>query len=136
MALLKEEVTRKEKVIEELEDQLEESTPVSANQSVASLSTAGVAQSGSSTYKIDDVTLRSLFFSYLTSEKDKQPEIAMVMSSILGYNQEVGARLDSTSNNESFRSNPESKKRYPKATEAGSDLSVAGASSIRAQASP
>lgn len=88
MALLKEEIVRKEKVIDELENQLEESNPVSSTQSVTSLA-SGATHGTTSTYKIDDVTLRNLFLSYLTADRDKQPEIAIVMSSILGYTQDV-----------------------------------------------
>uniref|UniRef100_A0A914BUQ8 GRIP domain-containing protein n=1 Tax=Acrobeloides nanus TaxID=290746 RepID=A0A914BUQ8_9BILA len=92
VALLKEEIARKEKVIDELENQLEESNPVSSTQSVTSLA-SGATHGTTSTYKIDDVTLRSLFLSYLTADRDKQPEIAMVMSSILGYTQDEQGRI-------------------------------------------
>lgn len=46
-------------------------------------------RAASSSYKIDDVTLRQLFLSYFTAAKSKQPEIAIVMSRILGYSAEA-----------------------------------------------
>lgn len=80
--MLKEELERKNALIEELENQVEEyrHNDASSSQTKSNLS---------STYKIDDSTLKQLFFSYFIAEKKKQPEIALVMSSILGYSSEV-----------------------------------------------
>lgn len=40
-------------------------------------------------YKIDDFTLKQLFMSFFLAEKDKQPEIALLMASILDYSLDV-----------------------------------------------
>lgn len=63
-------------MIDELEMQLDERAQATAS-------------SSSSTYHIDDQTLRQLFLSYFTAEKSKQPDIAMLLASVLGYPQEV-----------------------------------------------
>lgn len=62
-------------MIEELEASLDEHTQLAA----ASVSS----------YTIDDQVLRQLFMSYFTADKDKQPEIAVLLASVLGYSQEV-----------------------------------------------
>uniref|UniRef100_F1KVW8 Thyroid receptor-interacting protein 11 n=1 Tax=Ascaris suum TaxID=6253 RepID=F1KVW8_ASCSU len=77
---LKEEISRKETVIDELEMQLDERAQATAS-------------SSSSTYHIDDQTLRQLFLSYFTAEKSKQPDIAMLLASVLGYPQEDVAKI-------------------------------------------
>lgn len=99
LTLLKEQDARKNQVIEDLENHIEELT--AAQQRKDSLASRGgdggneavaITDSGGrpmSTYKIDDVTLKQLFYSYLIADKEKQPEIALVMASILGYSQEV-----------------------------------------------
>lgn len=79
-------------MIDELEIQLEEAHRTAAHGSDSLESHTSTARDPSS-YKIDDATLRQLFLSYLTAPRDKQPEIAMVMSSILGYGPEVTFRL-------------------------------------------
>lgn len=69
---LKEEVSRRDTVIDELETQLDERAQAAGS-------------SSSSTYHIDDQTLRQLFLSYFTADRDKRPEIAMLLASVLGY---------------------------------------------------
>lgn len=50
---------------------------------------AQLAVSSVSSCTIDDQVLRQLFMSYFTADKDKQPEIAVLLASVLGYSQEV-----------------------------------------------
>lgn len=80
VTLLKEDLVRKNALIEELENQVEDCRHNDKSTSQNKIN---------STYKIDDATLKELFFSYFLAEKKKQPEIALVMSSILGYSPEV-----------------------------------------------
>jgi len=53
-------------------------------------------ETSASTYQIDDATLRQLFMSYLLADRDKQPEIATVMASILGYSPEEQSLIQET----------------------------------------
>ncbi|TMS33698.1 hypothetical protein L596_001409 [Steinernema carpocapsae] len=82
VAMQKEEVRRKEKIVEELENQIEE------------LRHASVASQ--STHKIDDTVLRQLFLSYFTAAKDKQGDIAILLASILEYPDEDIATIKSS----------------------------------------
>ncbi|VDK85975.1 unnamed protein product [Litomosoides sigmodontis] len=84
---LKEEITRKNAMIEELEASLDEH---------AQLAVASV-----SSYTIDDQVLRQLFMSYFTADKDKQPEIAVLLASVLGYSQEDIAKINAASHSSS-----------------------------------
>lgn len=43
----------------------------------------------SSSHTIDEQVLRQLFLSYFTADRDKQPEIAALLASILGYSEEL-----------------------------------------------
>ncbi|KAL4003725.1 hypothetical protein ACH3XW_8780 [Acanthocheilonema viteae] len=81
---LKEEITRKNVMIEELEASLDEH-----------------AQLTMSSYTIDDQVLRQLFMSYFTADKDKQPEIAVLLASVLGYSQEDVAKINAASHSSS-----------------------------------
>ncbi|KAH7716921.1 Viral A-type inclusion protein repeat containing protein [Aphelenchoides avenae] len=93
-ALLREELSQKCRVIDELEIQVEEAHRSAAHGSDSLESHTSTARDPSS-YKIDDATLRQLFLSYLTAPRDKQPEIAIVMASILGYGTEEQKRIQS-----------------------------------------
>ncbi|VDM08700.1 unnamed protein product, partial [Wuchereria bancrofti] len=84
---LKEEITKKNAMIEELEASLEEH---------AQLAVASV-----SSYTIDDQVLRQLFLSYFTADKDKQPEIAVLLASVLGYSQEEIAKINAANHSSS-----------------------------------
>ncbi|CAG9540252.1 unnamed protein product [Cercopithifilaria johnstoni] len=84
---LKEEITKKNAMIEELEANLDEH---------AQLAVASV-----SSYTIDDQVLRQLFMSYFTADKDKQPEIAVLLASVLGYSQEEIAKINAASHSSS-----------------------------------
>lgn len=86
--LLKEEITRKNQSIEELENHLEDL------RHSKKIVTSDSASTSESKYKIDDAILKQLFMSYFIADKDKQPEIALVMSSILGYSVEVKQFLE------------------------------------------
>uniref|UniRef100_A0A915CZI4 GRIP domain-containing protein n=1 Tax=Ditylenchus dipsaci TaxID=166011 RepID=A0A915CZI4_9BILA len=79
VTLLKDDLIRKSGLVEELENQMEE---------LRHSTHAKPSSTSSTTYKIDDATLKQLFLSYLLAERNKQPEIAVVMASILGYSQE------------------------------------------------
>ncbi|KAK5970154.1 hypothetical protein GCK32_003902, partial [Trichostrongylus colubriformis] len=61
----------RQKIVEDLEVQLEEAR-ASSRQSAES-------------YRIDDVTLRQLFLSYFTAAPDKRADIALLLASILQY---------------------------------------------------
>ncbi|EJW74369.1 hypothetical protein WUBG_14724 [Wuchereria bancrofti] len=74
-------------MIEELEASLEEH---------AQLAVASV-----SSYTIDDQVLRQLFLSYFTADKDKQPEIAVLLASVLGYSQEEIAKINAANHSSS-----------------------------------
>ncbi|RCN49496.1 hypothetical protein ANCCAN_04437 [Ancylostoma caninum] len=67
-------VSSRQKVVEDLEVQLEELRASSR------LSTES--------YRIDDVTLRQLFLSYFTAPVDKRADIALLLGSILEYSPE------------------------------------------------
>ncbi|VDM92302.1 unnamed protein product [Onchocerca ochengi] len=84
---LKDEITRKNAMIEELEASLDEH--------------AQVAVSSVSSYTIDDQVLRQLFLSYFTADKDKQPEIAVLLASVLGYSQEDIAKINAANHSSS-----------------------------------
>lgn len=77
ITLLKEELARKNQSIDELENNLEDLRHSEKN------------ETNNSKFKIDDNVLKQLFMSFFLAEKDKQPEIALVMASILGYSSEV-----------------------------------------------
>uniref|UniRef100_A0AC35UF30 GRIP domain-containing protein n=1 Tax=Rhabditophanes sp. KR3021 TaxID=114890 RepID=A0AC35UF30_9BILA len=47
----------------------------------------------SSTYRIDDHTLRQLFLSFFMADESKQPEIGVLLSSILNYSNEERDRI-------------------------------------------
>uniref|UniRef100_A0A914I804 Huntington interacting protein related 1 n=1 Tax=Globodera rostochiensis TaxID=31243 RepID=A0A914I804_GLORO len=96
--LSREQLLRKESLLEELENQLEEIRIAGKHNQYASdfvshPSGTGVRSGAASSYKIDDGTLRQLFLSYFTSDKSKQPEIAIVMSRILGYSAEEQSQI-------------------------------------------
>ena len=74
----------KNALIDELENQLEDIRTKGREKDKTM-----IGSSNTTTYKIDDSTLRQLFLSFFTAEKSKQPEIAIVMSKILGYSLEV-----------------------------------------------
>ncbi|VIO92288.1 Uncharacterized protein BM_BM7286 [Brugia malayi] len=84
---LKEEIIKKNAMIEELEASLEEH--------------AQVAVASVSSYTIDDQVLRQLFMSYFTADKDKQPEIAVLLASVLGYSQEEIAKINAANHSSS-----------------------------------
>ncbi|VDO52656.1 unnamed protein product [Onchocerca flexuosa] len=84
---LNEEITRKNAMIEELEANLDEH--------------AQLAVSSVSSYTIDDQVLRQLFLSYFTADKDKQPEIAVLLASVLGYSQEDIAKINAANHSSS-----------------------------------
>ncbi|VDD88505.1 unnamed protein product [Enterobius vermicularis] len=77
---LREEITKKDAVIDELETQLDEKVQMASG-------------SPGSTYRIDDETLRQLFLSYFTAEPNKKPEIAVLLASILNYSPEDAAKI-------------------------------------------
>ncbi|KAI3415910.1 hypothetical protein GPALN_005474 [Globodera pallida] len=96
--LSREQLLEKESLLEELENQLEEMRIAGKHNQYASdfvshPSGTGVRSGAASSYKIDDATLRQLFLSYFTSDKSKQPEIAIVMSRILGYSAEEQSQI-------------------------------------------
>ncbi|VDL70023.1 unnamed protein product [Nippostrongylus brasiliensis] len=64
-------VAARQKIVEDLELQLEEAR-------------ASTRQSSES-YRIDDATLRQLFLSYFTAAADKRADIALLLASILQY---------------------------------------------------
>ncbi|KAM3722681.1 Thyroid receptor-interacting protein [Dirofilaria immitis] len=84
---LKEEINKKNAMIEELEASLDEH--------------AQLAVSSVSSYTIDDQVLRQLFLSYFTADKDKQPEIATLLASVLGYSQEDIAKINAANHSSS-----------------------------------
>lgn len=90
ITLLKEEVVRKNQFIEELENNLEDMRHSEKNVS---------STSSEHKYKIDNNVLKQLFMSFFLAQKNKQPEIALVMASILGYSPEVGLFLSYIYNN-------------------------------------
>ncbi|KAL3097762.1 hypothetical protein niasHS_000497 [Heterodera schachtii] len=97
--LSNEQLVRKENLVEELENQLEEMRIAGTGKHQYTITTdqtvvGGINGSGAvSSHKIDDATLRQLFLSYFTAEKSKQPEIAIVMSRILGYSAEEQSQI-------------------------------------------
>uniref|UniRef100_A0A915PRB0 GRIP domain-containing protein n=1 Tax=Setaria digitata TaxID=48799 RepID=A0A915PRB0_9BILA len=84
---LKEDIARKNAMIEELEASLDEHVQV--------------AETSVSSYTIDDQVLRQLFLSYFTADKDKQPEIAVLLASVLGYSQEDVAKINAATHSSS-----------------------------------
>ncbi|VDN03489.1 unnamed protein product [Thelazia callipaeda] len=84
---LKEEVCKKDMLIEELETSLDER--------------AQAVKPSTSSHIVDDQVLRQLFLSYFTADKDKQPEIAVLLASVLGYSQEDVAKINSAVNSSS-----------------------------------
>ncbi|KAK0418322.1 hypothetical protein QR680_013499 [Steinernema hermaphroditum] len=82
VAMQKEDMLRKDKIMEELENQIEELRHANAEVNRAS-------------HKIDDTVLRQLFLSYFTASKDKQGEIALLLASVLEYPQEDIVRIHS-----------------------------------------
>uniref|UniRef100_A0A0R3RML9 GRIP domain-containing protein n=1 Tax=Elaeophora elaphi TaxID=1147741 RepID=A0A0R3RML9_9BILA len=54
-----------------------------------------------SSYTIDDQVLRQLFMSYFTADKDKQPEIAVLLASVLGYSAEDVAKISAANQSSS-----------------------------------
>ncbi|KAJ1349444.1 hypothetical protein KIN20_005017 [Parelaphostrongylus tenuis] len=64
-------ITARQKIVEDLEVQLEEARASS--------------RKSSESYHIDDVTLRQLFLSYFTAPADKRPDIALLLASVLQY---------------------------------------------------
>ncbi|KAI1729985.1 thyroid receptor-interacting protein 11 [Ditylenchus destructor] len=88
VTLLREDLARKSALIEELENHVEELRHAASKSASPRVSQRAGDQSPANTYKIDDVTLKQLFLSYFLSDKTKQPEIAFVMASILGYSQQ------------------------------------------------
>ncbi|VDM40558.1 unnamed protein product [Toxocara canis] len=86
---LKEEISRRDTVIEELETQLDERARATAS-------------SSSSSHQIDDQILKQLFLSYFTAAKDKQPDIAMLLASVLGYSQEDVAKIHAANQSASW----------------------------------
>ncbi|VDM60963.1 unnamed protein product [Angiostrongylus costaricensis] len=64
-------INARQKIVEDLEVQLEEAR--------------AFTRKSSETYHIDDVTLRQLFLSYFTAPADKRADIAMLLASILQY---------------------------------------------------
>lgn len=102
------ELFTKDSVIEKLENQLEEICSDSINKENNSRLPGSSNQvvNPSCAYKIDDSTLRQLFLSFFTADKSKQPDIAIVMTKILGYSTEEQAQirkaLQSTAGNSWF----------------------------------
>ncbi|GMS89374.1 hypothetical protein PENTCL1PPCAC_11549 [Pristionchus entomophagus] len=75
VAMAREMVEKKQRVVEELEIRLEE-----AHSAVSAKATSSASQ-----YRIDDSTLRQLFLSYFLSPIDRRADIAILLASILEY---------------------------------------------------
>jgi hypothetical protein len=89
------ELARRSQLVEELENQMED-LRLQSNKQRKSAAGSKRLETSASTYQIDDATLRQLFMSYLLADRDKQPEIATVMASILGYSQEEQSLIQET----------------------------------------
>uniref|UniRef100_A0A1I7Y4D6 GRIP domain-containing protein n=1 Tax=Steinernema glaseri TaxID=37863 RepID=A0A1I7Y4D6_9BILA len=83
VAMQKEDLSRKDKIMEELENQIEELRHASAEVTRGS-------------HRIDDTVLRQLFLSYFTANKDKQGEIALLLASVLEYPEEDIKKIQDT----------------------------------------